>query len=177
MFILDSFLHKVREDLSINCDDIESLSIEIINDHSKNIVLNVVYRPPDGDLHVTETFLRKILSENNKANKTLFLAGDFNINALDYEINKKVQNFVNLVFEFSMISTINKPTRVTSYTATAIDNIITNSIFDNDFESAIIKTDVSDHFPIIFTTKLKTTSSPKNREINLYTNVILTKTR
>ena len=66
------------------------------------------------------------------------------------------------MFEFSMISTINKPTRVTSYTATAIDNIITNSIFDNDFESAIIKTDVSDHFPIIFTTKLKTTSSPIN---------------
>ena len=61
-----------------------------------------------------------------------------------------------------MIATINKPTRVTSYTATAIDNIITNSIFDNDFESAIIKTDVPDHFPIIFTIKLKTTSCPKN---------------
>ena len=59
--------------------------------------------------------------------------------------------------------TINKPARVTSYTATAIDSIITKSIFDSDFESAIIKTDVSDHFPIIFTTKLKTTSSPKNR--------------
>ena len=84
MFILDSLLHKIREDLSINCDDIEFLSIEIINDHSKNIVLNVVYRPPDGDLHVTETFLRKILSENTKADKTLFLAGDFNINVLDY---------------------------------------------------------------------------------------------
>ena len=58
-----------------------------------------------------------------------------------------------------MIPTINKPTRVTSYTATAIDNIITNSIFDNDFESALIKTNVSDHFPIVFTIKLKTTSS------------------
>ena len=67
-----------------------------------------------------------------------------------------------------MIPTINKPTRVISYTATAIDNIITSSIFNNDFESAIIKTDVSDHFPIIFTIKLKTS--------NLYANVILTKT-
>ena len=67
-----------------------------------------------------------------------------------------------------MIRTINKPTRVISYTATAIDNIITSSIFNNDFESAIIKTDVSDHFPIIFTIKLKTS--------NLYANVILTKT-
>ena len=74
----------------------ESLSIEIINDHSKNIILNVVYRSPDGDLSITDTFLRKILSENAKANKTLFLAGDFNINVLGYENNKKVQNFVIL---------------------------------------------------------------------------------
>ena len=162
IFILDSFLHKIREDLSMNCDDIESLSTEMIKDHSKNITLNIVYRPPDGDLRITETFLRKILSENIKANNTFFLAGVFNINVLDYEINKKVQSFVNLIFEFSMIPTINKPIRVTIYTATAIDNTITNFIFDNDFESAIIKTDVSDHFPIIITTKLKTTSSPKN---------------
>ena len=62
------------------------------------------------------------------------------------------------MFEFSMIPTINKPTRVTSYTATAIDSIVTNSIFDN----AIIKTGVFDHFPIIFTIQLKTTPSPKN---------------
>ena len=58
-----------------------------------------------------------------------------------------------------MIPTINKPTRVTSYTPTATDNIITNSIFANNFESTIIKTDMSDDFPIIFTIKLKTTSS------------------
>ena len=66
------------------------------------------------------------------------------------------------MFEFSMTATINKPTRETSYTAIGIDNIITNFIFDNDQKGAIVKTDVSDHFPITFTTKLKTTSSPKH---------------
>lgn len=63
------------------------------------------------DVRITETFLRKILFENTKANRTLFLADDFNINVLDYEIKKKVQNFVNLMFEFNMIPTINKPTQ------------------------------------------------------------------
>ena len=53
------------------------------------------------------------------------------------------------MFEFSMVPT-NKPTRVTKYTATAIDNIITNCIINSDFKSAIVKTDLSDHFPIIF---------------------------
>ena len=47
-----------------------------------------------------------------------------------------------------MIPTINKPTRVTKKTATAIDHIITNSFVENTFKTAIIKSDVSDHFPI-----------------------------
>ena len=149
-FIRDSLLYKLRNDLSINCEDIESLSIEIMNSQTRNIIFNVVYRPPDGDLNVCETFFKKILSDSTTINKTLFLAGDFNINLLDFETNKKVQSFVNLMFEFSMIPTINKPTRVTKHTATAIDNIITNCIINSDFKSAIVKMDLSDHFPIIF---------------------------
>ena len=35
IFTLDSLLHKIREDLSINCDDIDSLSIEIIKHYSQ----------------------------------------------------------------------------------------------------------------------------------------------
>ena len=38
IFIRDSLLHKIREDLNINCDDIESLSIKIIDNHSKNLI-------------------------------------------------------------------------------------------------------------------------------------------
>ena len=47
-----------------------------------------------------------------------------------------------------MIPTINKPIRVTKKTAIAIDYIITNSSVENTFRIAIIKSDVSDHFPI-----------------------------
>ena len=47
-----------------------------------------------------------------------------------------------------MIPTINKPTRVTRKTATAIDHILTNSFIDTTIKTGIIKSDVSDHFPI-----------------------------
>ena len=47
-----------------------------------------------------------------------------------------------------MIPTISKSTRVTKKTATAIDHIIINSFVQNTFKTAIIKSDVSDHFPI-----------------------------
>ena len=52
----------------MNCDDIESLLIEIINNHSKNI-LNMVYRPPDGDLSITETLSEKLFLKIPKLTK------------------------------------------------------------------------------------------------------------
>ena len=113
-------------------------------------MFNVVYRSPDGDLNVCENFFRKILSDSTTVNKTFFLPEDFNINLFDFETNKEVQRFLNLMFEFNMIPTINKPTRVTKHTATAKDNIITNCILNTDFKSATVKTDLSDHFPVIF---------------------------
>ena len=59
----------------------------------------------------------------------MILAGDFNMNVLDFEQNKKVQNVVNLKFQFGLVPTINKPTRVTNKTISAIDHIITSSIY------------------------------------------------
>ena len=41
------------------------------------------------------------------------------------------------MFCYGLISTINKPTRVTANTATAIDHIITNVIIDTDFKTGI----------------------------------------
>ena len=49
-----------------------------------------------------------------------------------------------------MTPTIHKPTCVTRQTASEIDHIITNSIMHTGFKSGIIKTDISDHFPILF---------------------------
>ena len=67
----------------------------------------------------------------------------FSINFLDFETNKNVQDFLNLMFRYNMISLTNKPTRVTKHSANAIDHIITNSVTGhNDFKSAIIKTDL-----------------------------------
>ena len=78
------------------------------------------------------------------------MAGDFNMNLLEFEQNKKVQNFLNILFGHSMMPVINKPTRVTKNTATAIDHIFINSVTTTKFKTGIIKSDISDHFPIFF---------------------------
>ena len=47
-----------------------------------------------------------------------------------------------------MIPIINKPTSVTNKTATTPAHTLTNSYTETIFKTAILKCDVSDHFPI-----------------------------
>ena len=65
-----------------------------------------------------ETHFNNTFKTNDKILKNIVLAGDFNINSLDFETNKKVQDFLNLMFCYNMISLTNKPIRVTSVTPT-----------------------------------------------------------
>ena len=79
IFIHDSLDYKVRKDLSINCDAIESLSIEICKRKTKNRIFNVVCRPPNGDTKISEQFCTNLFSKSSKNLKNMILAGDFNI--------------------------------------------------------------------------------------------------
>ena len=89
----------------------------------------------------------------------MFFLGDYNLNCLDYQNNTKVRNFFDILFSYGMIPIINKPTRVTKTSATAIDNIFINSFFNDSIETGIVKTDISDHFPIFVAIKDFNTSN------------------
>ena len=75
----------------------------------------------NGQIASFESFLNNNFSQVKVSNKTFHITGYFNLNLLDHDTNKKVQNFLNLVYKNGMIPTINKPTRVTRKIATAID--------------------------------------------------------
>ena len=64
----------------------------------------------------------------------------FKPNIIDYQSNAKVKNFVNLIFQHSLVPIVNKPTRVTKNNATLIDYIITNSFNDQENLTGISKT-------------------------------------
>ena len=108
VFVRENLSFKLREDLSKNCDATQSLSIEISSTKSKNIILSTIYRPPNGDMKQCETYFKDVFSKNDKNLKNIVLAGDFNINVLDFETNKNVQNFLNLMFHYNMIPLTNK---------------------------------------------------------------------
>ena len=75
----------------------QCLSIEICNGKTRNTIFNAIYRPLNGDTKISEQFCKDLFSKNSKNLKNMILAGDFNINALDYEQNKKEQSFFNLM--------------------------------------------------------------------------------
>ena len=68
-----------------------------------------------------------------------------------------------------MIPKINKPTRVTRvtrHTVAAIDHIFTNTSMDNiEIKTAIVITDIPNHFPIIFATKNKIEAEIREQHI------------
>ena len=161
----ESLCYTKRSQLCINCGTIERLSIEISNNDIKNIIFNIVYRPLDGDLIVCEDYFQSILSNNSIKNKIVILAGDFAINVLEFEQNKKVHNFVNLMFQFGLVPAINKATKVTSKTIWNWSyKLIINSIYNSNFKTAIKRTDVSDHFPITHAFKLSMSSENQHKK-------------
>ena len=79
-----------------------------------------------------------------------------------------MQDFLNLIYQNNLIPTTNKPTRVTMKTATAIDHILTISFVDTDFKSAILKTDISDHFHVCLLLSLPSIAKSENETTFIY---------
>ena len=131
----------------------ESVSVELSWKKNPNISINVLHRSPKGLTEPFEKFLNCIFHKTKKSNKNFHIAEDFDLNVLDHDNCKKVENFLNLLYQNNMIPIINKTKKaVTKKTATTIDHIITSCFVDTNFKPAIFKSDISDHiiFPFVF---------------------------
>src|SRR6218665_1651229 len=88
----------------------------------------------------------EILSNIYKSKSRVFLAGDFNINLLRHVDHNLTGMFLNTMASYKFVPTILRPTRITEFSATLIDNIFTNSLCQ-DLDSCILIEDISDHLP------------------------------
>lgn len=66
----------------------------------KNVILNAVYRPPNGDFKTCKTYLKNVLITNNNSNENFVLAGGFNINMFDFNVTKKCK--ISLIYCFDL---------------------------------------------------------------------------
>ena len=162
LYIHSSILYKVRDDLKVFDDNIESKFIEIDKCNfgvSKHIIAGVVYRPPNTDLCIFNGIIEDMVRTISNENKDCYLIGDWNINLLNSNDHNPTSDFLECMFSELFVPTINKPTRVSENSATLIDNIFTNCYNFNECLAGIMYSDISDHFPIFLIDCRKTYST------------------
>ena len=73
--------------------------------------------------------------------------GYFNLD-LRYNYHVPTQEFIDTLFSYAFFALTSKPTRLTSYSATLIDNIVTNNLSQNVLNGIVVINDLSDHLPV-----------------------------
>ena len=151
-----------RSDLELCTEENECIFIEIdrscVNE-SHNVILGLFYRPPNTNLPLFIDNINSILSKIKNEKKTCLLMGDFNIDLLKYQEHDNTKHFLDDLFTHSYFPLITKPTRITEYSATLIDNIYCNSLAKHNFINGLLSTDISDHLPIFTILKSNLTDS------------------
>ena len=138
-----------RPDLNKFNDNIESIFIEINKDQlntAKNVLVGVLYRPPNQDISICNDDLSNLLEKIRREDKFCYLLGDYNLNILNYESHRLTGDFVDLLSSHSFLPLITRSTRITNCSATLIDNIFTNHVENLEYSTQrLLVTDVSDH--------------------------------
>ena len=130
-----------------NPDLIESIFVEICIPNGKNIIVGTVYRPPNQNVAAFLEKFNEIISIISKDNKPCYVMGDFNLDLLHYNHHVLTQEFVDNLFSHMFFPLITKPTRLTSHSATLLDNIFTNNP-TRKILNGILLNDISDHLPV-----------------------------
>lgn len=147
IYINQLYQFSERNDLSIITENIIEAQFIEINMPAKNMLIGIIYRPPNDTYKQFEDRLSAILRKINQENKKCYLMGDFNIDLLKLDLNDNSNSFINLMFSSSLYPTISKPTRITKSTATLIDNIFSNKL-EEKCKTGLLLTDLLDHLPV-----------------------------
>jgi exonuclease III len=103
--------YKSRTDLNLNYENtIESVFVELVIPSGKNIIIGVIYRPPNNKMDEFEDKINQILSKIDKENKICYLMGDFNIDLLKSESCDYTNRFLEILSTSSYIPLVLRPT-------------------------------------------------------------------
>ena len=140
-----------RPDLEIESEILEHTVSEIKTD-KKNILLVSGYRPPNTNVRKFLKEYKELIQQLNKQKSHEIILGiDHNLDLLKSHRHQQTHEFIELNLKKNLLPTISKPTRVTTKSATLIDNIFVSSKLQHNLESLIILDDLSDHMPCMVT--------------------------
>ena len=144
---------RERQDLLVETQFLEHCIVKLKTD-KRNILLVSAYRPPNTNV---KTFLieYKKLSDRLKKQKNheIIIGLDHNLDLLKSHLNQPTNKFIELNLDRELIPCITKPTRITSKSATLIDNILISRSLQRNFTSSVVIEDISDHFACLVVLK------------------------
>ena len=144
---------RARPDLHIETEILEHVIVELKTD-KRNLLIVGGYRPPN-------TNVRKFLTEYNSLIKKLkkekdheiMIGIDHNLDLLKTHQHPPTNEFLELNLKRNLLPAISKPTRITTRSATLIDNIFLSTKLQSNMEPSIIIYDMSDHLPCLVIVK------------------------
>ena len=159
MYFKNSVPFTERTDLVL--PNVEATWAEI-NLNNKKVLLGCFYiHPRFQEWNLVELCIEQAL----QSCQNLIIIGDFNENLLD---PRKCKNIHSILNTYNLNQLIDKPTRVTPYSSSLIDLILTSDSL-NCIDKGVIEPFCSDHCAVYFTTNfVKTTIPSYKRKIWLY---------
>ena len=150
ILVREEIMYKMRADLCPFVEGmIESTFIEIIAKNRKPIVIGSLYKPPDKHPNDFANSLNETIAKIKTESKELILGMDHNMDLIKSAEHKPTQQFLDNLLNKDVFPTITRPTRVTHASVTLIDNIFVSKVLHQDFESAVLLNDMSDHMPLL----------------------------
>ena len=128
----------------------EAISIEIVLKSGKRCIVSSMYRAPNTTPTAFQGCYESIIFAMKKTNPHSIIVGlDHNLDFLKSTKHSGTNNFIYSNLDMGMIPTISKPTRITKFSATLIDNIIVSENLCGSYQSNVLINDMSDHMPTI----------------------------
>jgi exonuclease III len=137
-------------DLSVCCreQDVEVCALKMIRSPF-NFIVVTIYRSPSGDFNIFLKKLKGVLNSLSKYSINLILAGDFNVNFMTDSIKRN--HLTSLLETYNLEYIVTFPTRVTTRSGSAIDNIFLDRSKYNNFTIRPFYNGLSDHDALMLT--------------------------
>ena len=141
--------------------------IELLIPNKQNYLIRMVYKHPViQHIKFNDGCITSLLSKLKTENKATIVAGEFNLNMINYTRVRGAHQFLETLLSDNFIPQITLPKRVTKNSVTLIDNTFSDN-HDHKCISGNATTSISDHLPqVLIIGNLKQTPLRKDVKIS-----------
>lgn len=168
VYVSQKCYHKQISSYNIVLQGCENLWLTIECPYTKiSFVIGIIYRHPNSSIMDFCDSIDEIFLKLTTDNKRYFILGDINIDTSSASMSNNGNHYLNLLASHGVASLIDKPTRVTSTTATVLDHILTNETLIS-IKPGVLCYDLTDHYPVFIKLNCNQKTSSTATNVKLY---------